>query len=179
MPLIIQEAVNLFVGDDGPGNGKHLNLVSIKLPSLEERSQDHFAGGAIGEISIGGLGLNKLESTFKIVGFDPQVMSAFGLNARQSLPFTCYGGLRDKQGGRLIEIKAIMQGRLGKIEPDETRRGELMGHDHMIHEILRYQLWYDNKEKYFYDFFTAEWRVDGVSQNADLRNILRISGAGT
>ena len=176
MPLIINEAATLFVGDDGPDNGKHLNLTSIQLPTLEEKTADHFAGGAIGEISIGGLGLSKLESTFKLIGFDPQSMSQFGLGTKQSLPYTCYAAVRDKQGGRAIEVKAIMQGRLIKIAPDETRRGELMGHDHSIAEILRYQLWFDGKEKYFYDFFTSDWRVDGVSQNADVRNILRISG---
>jgi hypothetical protein len=29
-------------------------------------------------------------------------------------------------------------------------------------------------EKIHWDFFTSDWRVDGVSQNADERAILRI-----
>lgn len=174
--LVIQEAMTLFVGDDGPNNGKHLNLTSIKLPTLEEKSTDHFAGGAIGEISISGLGLSKLESTFKISGYDPQSMSQFGLGSKQQLPFTVYGALRDKQGGNLIELKCIMRGRMTKLEGDESRRGDLLGHDHTIMDIYHYELWYDKKEKYYYDFFTSDWRVDGISQNADVRNILRIGG---
>lgn len=174
--LIIHEAGNLFVGDDAPNNGKHLNLQTIKLPTLEEKTVDHFAGGAIGEISIGGMGLSKLESTFKVAGYDPQIMSQFGLGSYESLPFTYYGALRDKQGGRLIELKVIMFGRLTKIDGDEHQRGDLLGHDHAISEILKYSVFYDGKEKYWYDWNTSDWRVDGVSPMADRRNILRIGG---
>lgn len=174
--LIINEAFNLFVGDDGPNNSKHLNIQGLQLPTLEEKTADHLPGGAIGEIGIGGLGLSKLECTFKLAGYDPQVMSQFGLGSRQGLPYTFYGAMRDKQGGRVIEVKSVMQGRLVRLATDELRRGDPTGHDHSITEILRYTLWFDGKEKYFYDFFTTDWRVDGVTQNADVRNILRIGG---
>jgi P2 family phage contractile tail tube protein len=177
MSLFIFEAMNLMVGDDGNDNSKHLNLDSVKLPTLEETSQDHNPGGGIGEISIGNLGLKKLEVTFKIKGFDPQIMSQFGLGGANSLPYTCYGAIRDKKGGSLIEVKAVMRGRLGKLESDELKRGDLIGHDHMIHEITHYELWWNQKEKYYYDFFASDWRVDGVSANADQRAILRIPGA--
>lgn len=177
MPLLIQEAVNLFVGDDGQNNSKHLTLSTIKLPTLEEKSQAHFAGGAIGEINIGGLGLNALECTFGIKGYDPQIMSQFGLGQRRNLNYTIYGAVRDLQGNRPVELKAVIQGRLARLEGDDMTRGELVGHNHMIHEIMHYALTFDGKEKYYYDFFTSDWRVDGQSQNADVRNILRIPGA--
>ena len=177
--LYIHEATNLFVGDDGPNNSKHLMLDSVKLPTLEEITTDHHAGGAIGAIKIGGLGLQALEVSFKLKGHDPQTLSQFGLGSRNRLPFTCYGAVRDKKVGRMVEMKAIMQGRLVRIEGDDLRRAELVGHDHMISEIWHYQLWWDNAEKYFYDFLTSEWRVDGVSQFAETRNILRIPGAAS
>jgi P2 family phage contractile tail tube protein len=177
MSFYVFEACNMFVGDDGPDNSKHLQIDTIKLPVLEENSQDHFAGGAIGEISVGNLGLKKLEITFKLKGFDPQVMSQFGLNGRNSLPYTIYGAIRDKKGGAPVEMKCVARGRLGKIESDELKRGDLIGHDHMIHEILHYEMWFANKEKYYYDWFASDWRVDGISANAEIRNILRIPGA--
>jgi hypothetical protein len=177
MPLFIQEAMNLFVGDNGPDNSKHLILETVKLPTLEETGQDYIPGGGIGEIAVGGLGLKKLESTFKIKGYDPQVMSQFGLGSRGRLPYTFYGAIRDKKGNRAIELKVIMEGRLAKIEGDDLQRSELIGHDHMIHEIWHYECYWDKKEKYYYDFLGSDWRVDGVSQNDDIRNILRIPGA--
>lgn len=176
MALFIQEAINLFAGDDGPDNSKHLTLESIKLPVLEESSQDYTPGGGIGEITVGNLGLKKLECTCKLKGYDPQVYSQFGIGTRGRRPWTMYGAIRDKRGNGLIELKAVMEGRLAKIEGDDLQRAELAGHDHTFHEIWHYELWWDKKEKYFYDFLTSEWRVDGVSQNADLRSILRIPG---
>lgn len=176
MPLFIQEAVNLFVGDDGPNNSKHLVLEGLKLPTLEEIAQKHYAGGAIGEIEVGGLGLKALQSTFKIKGYDPQIMSQFGLGTRANMPFTIYGAIRDKKGNSYKELKAVLHGRLAKVEVDDMKRGELIGADHMIHEIVHYELFWDKAEKYYYDYFTSEWRVDGASQNAAIRNILRIPG---
>jgi P2 family phage contractile tail tube protein len=110
--LFFHEATNLFVGDNGPNNSKHLSLESVKLPTLEEITADHHAGGAIGAVKIGGLGLNALEVSFKIKGYDPQIMSQFGLGNRGRLPFTIYGAVRDKKAGRLVELKAVLEGRL-------------------------------------------------------------------
>ena len=39
---------------------------------------------------------------------------------------------------------------------------------------MHYELWFNEKEKLFWDFFSTEWRLDGVSQNDDERRILRI-----
>ena len=74
-----------------------------------------------------------------------------------------YGAIRDKRGNGLIELKSVMEGRLAKIEGDDLQRAELASHDHTFHEIWHYELWWDKKEKFFYDFLTSEWRVDGVS----------------
>lgn len=177
MSLFIQEAVTLFVGDDGPDNDKRLILTSVKLPTLEEKSQTHFAGGAIGEIEIAGLGLNPLEITFALKGYDPQSMSQFGLGQRRKQNYTIYGAIRDLKGDAPVELKVVLQGRMTRLEGDDLQRGELVGHSHTIKEILRYQCFWNGAEKYFYDFWNSAWRVDGVSQNADIRNILRTAGA--
>lgn len=173
--LLIQEAVTLFVTDTGPNNGKHLSLESIAVPHLEEQSQDHFAGGAIGAIAVGGLGLSKLEASFKIKGHDTQVLSQFGLGSVARQPYTFYGLLRDKKTNKPIEVKGVLEARLSKVTPDDMARGSLIGHDYGLHEIVYYELSYDKKQKYLYDFFNSIWAVDGVVQNQDMRDILRIA----
>src|SRR3954469_8749499 len=110
--------MNLWVSDDGPNNSKHLTLDGMKLPTLEEISEAYHAGGAIGEIDVGGLGLKKLEITFKIKGYDPQIMSQFGLGSRGRMPYTAYGLIRDKKSNAAIELKAVAWARLGKMEGD-------------------------------------------------------------
>jgi P2 family phage contractile tail tube protein len=175
MPLIIQEAVNLFAGDNPPNNSKHLNLESIKLPELEELTQNFHSGGSVGQIEVGGMGLKALELTFKTKGWDPQTMSQFGLGSKNMNPYTIYGVARDKNGNAAIEVKAIVRGRMTRVMNDEVKRGDLMGQDFAIKEVLHYELYFAKVEKYYYDWLTTAWRVDGASQNADETAILRIA----
>ena len=60
------------------------------------------------------------------------------------------------------------------------RGGELQGHDYAIGSIIRYQLYLAGREKFYFDFSTSAWRVDGNVQNADERRNLcrRIPGSG-
>ena len=61
-----------------------------------------------------------------------------------------------------------------KIEADAFQRGELMGHEYAVNEITHYELWFDEKEKIAWDFYTNTWRVNGVDENADTNRILRV-----
>lgn len=171
--LYIWEAANLFVGDEDPTKGKHLMLMNLKLPSFEEIYQEHHAGGSRVQIEVE-LGIKKFEPTFKLVGFDPDLLAAFGLGSKAKKIFTAYASIRDKRSGLVIEGKAIMEGRLGKIAPDEYKRGDLMGNDYAINELTHYELYFNRQEKFYWDFFTNAFRVDGIDTNADENAILRI-----
>ena len=172
--LWTQEAANLYVGDAGPDNSKHLVLENHKLPDLEELTQEHHAGGAIAAIEVGGLGIKALMSSFRLKGWDPQTMSQFGIGGRVSFPFTSYGLIRNKNGGGAIQTKAVLFGRMTKMAAEQHKRGEMMGNDYEIKEILHYELYFGNQEKFYWDFFRSIWRVDGVVQNQDMLSALAI-----
>ena len=168
------ESFNLFVGDAGPDNTKHLIIKNLKLPEMEELTQQHHSGGSWGAIDIGGLGMKELMSSFKLTGWDVQTLSQFGINNRVKFPFTMYGNARSKATGRAVPIKALMWGRLTSIKMPELKRGDLMEVDHEIKEMLHYELFVDQKQKYFWDWQTTVWMVDGVVQNQDEINNLSI-----
>lgn len=176
--LYVMESANLFCGDHNPNNSKHLSLATLQLPALEEMTVDHQAGGSIAGITLGMGTLNPLSASFKLNGWDPDTLSLFGLGKRRAEVFTAYGVIRDKIRGRAIEAKSIFHARLNRVEPDEFSRGELMGHDHGLVEIMHYESYFDGREKHFFNFANQIWRVDGVSQNDDERRILRIPGVG-
>lgn len=169
--MYIMEAANLFCGDHDPTASKHLTLSEMQLPTLQEMFADHHAGGSKVKIEIP-VGVEKLEPTFKLVGHDPALLSLFGLGASASKKFTAYGVLRDQRSGEAKKVMAIMQGRIGKIEAETYKRGELQHHDYAINGVVHYELHFDGAEKVFWDFFSGDWRVDGVEQNRDERNIL-------
>jgi P2 family phage contractile tail tube protein len=172
--VIIWEAANLYAGDNGPNNSKHLTLQSIQLPQLKEKHEAHLPGGAVGAISIGMMSLESLEVSFKLTGSDSQTKAQFGLGSTGSQFYTIYGVLRDKNGGRAIERKAIVKGRLVECGEAEFSRGKLTTQDHKIAEITHYELYEDKAEVYYYDFFSSIWRVSGADQRADVNAILRI-----
>ncbi|MFO1151009.1 MAG: phage major tail tube protein [Alsobacter sp.] len=174
--LYIMEAANLFCGDHDPTKSKHLSLSELKLPALQAMYQEHHAGGALMQIELE-MGIQKLEPTFKLVGFDPDVLVQFGLGSRIKHVYTAYGVIVDRRTGRKIEAKTIMEGRLGKMEADAFSRGNLLATDYAINEVTHYELWFDGHEKFYWDFFTNAWRVDGASEVSDTNRILRIAGA--
>lgn len=169
----MMEAANLFCGDHDPSASKHLTLTELQLPPLNEIFQDHHPGGSPFGIEIG-LGVEKLLPTFKMAGTDPDLLSLFGLGTKLRQTFTAYGVMRDQRTGAALEAKAIIEGRLGKVEAETFQRGEMHGHDYAINGVIHYELWWGGREKFYMDFFSSEWRVDGKSQNSDENRILRI-----
>lgn len=171
----VVEATNLFCGEHDPTNSKHLTLREWAIPKLEEKFVDHSPGGGVADIEVGGLGIMKLTSAFKLAGFDPDLLAQFGLATPHRRLYTGYGALRDKRRGRSIEVKVIAEARLGKAEAEAFKRGELAGFDYSLNEILHYEVFFDGREKLYYDFFNNEWRVDGISQTNEVNRILRIT----
>jgi uncharacterized protein len=167
---LIAEAMGSLGEEVASVTGDTDRLVALGLNRVY---QDHHAGGSRVQIEVA-VGISKLEPTFKLNGWDPDLLTQFGLGSSRQKVFTAYGVIRDKRTGVANEAKAIIEGRLGKIEPDAFQRGELQGHEYAINEVMHYELWFNEKEKLFWDFFSTEWRLDGVSQNDDERRILRI-----
>lgn len=171
--IYVLEAVNLFCGDHDPQASKHLTITELKLPDLQAIYADHHPGGARVAIEVE-LGVQKLEPTFKLAGFDPDLLSQFGLGSRMKNIYTAYGHIRDKRTGKDIEAKAIIEARLGKIAPDAYSRGELVGHEYALNEVTHYELWFDNRAKIVWDFFENRWEIDGADENATMNRMLRI-----
>ena len=172
--IYIPEAINLFVTDNGPDNGKHLKITDVTLPKMTEKTMEHHPGGGIGAIKIGGLGIEALEVGFKLVGFDPQSLAQFGLGGTGQVPYTILGAVRDKQTGTSIQLRASAWGRLTEIDSGTWKRGDAAEQTHKIEEITLYQLYWNKVEVYYYDFYNSTWRVNGVSQVDDVNAILQI-----
>ncbi len=172
MPIRIMEGSNLFCGS--AGNSLHLELTELALPPLEEIYQDFHPGGSPVQHEVG-LGIQKFNASFKLAGWNEQVLALFGLGATVAEDFSAYGSIKDKQTGVIQSATCIMTGRLGKVEPEGHQRGELQHHDYAIREISHYELLIEGAEIYYWDFFSTEWRVNGAAQNAEERNALRIT----
>jgi hypothetical protein len=171
--LYIMEAANLFAGDHNPQSSNHLTLQNLKLPGLEEQFTDHAAGGAPVAIEID-THIGRLEATFNLLGWQPRVMTLIGQSARNRQTFTAYGLIRNRRTGEPMEGMAVMQGRLGRVNPTDFNRGTNQVHEYAIRSIVHYELKMGGEQIYFWDFFTNVRRVGGEDLNFDLNRILRI-----
>lgn len=170
--LLYQEGANLYVGDADPSASLHLVLETMKLPALEEVTGEWAPGGGIGSVELGTGRLKPLQAGFKLKGQTPDVMVSFGLGDKRRQNYTAYGALRDKRTGGVSQSKAIILGRMTKVEGDEFKSGELAGYDYALTEIFHYELYIAGREIYYFDYLNSTWRVDGADQNADVRQAL-------
>jgi phage tail tube protein FII len=172
--VIVMEAANIFCGDDSGDNSKHLTLTNLTLWQPKEKTVEHHAGGSIGAITIGGLGFEAPEMSFTLGACDVQTKMLFGIGGNGTRPYTVYQALRDKNGGRLIERKIVVFGRLIEVGENEFKRGDSTEQTHKISEITRYDYTEDKASIYLYDYFASTWSVGGVNQLAEHNSILRI-----
>lgn len=171
--VYVLEAVNLFVGIHDPSASNHLVLQSLKLPGLEENFTDHTPTGAPVGTEVD-THVNRLEAGFNLAGWQPWVMQLFGSPDRRHRVFTAYAAVRDRRTGELLEAKAIMEGRLGRADPQNNERGTMHQMEYAIRALVHYEFYLGRDEIYKWDFFTSVRRVGGVDLNADLNRILRI-----
>ena len=73
----------------------------------------------------------------------------------------------------------IFEGRLGKVTADTFKRGDSIGHSYSINEITHYEFYFDGNEMFHWDFWTNQYRVSGVDQNADMNRILQVPNNAT
>lgn len=179
------ESVNLICGDAGnsvtPGVSTHLVLRELKLPGLEEHMVDHAAGGAWVQIELP-MFVNKLESNFNLAGWQPDVMRLFGTNSRILQNYTANGLIRDRATGAALQARAIMSGRLAKVNPTAFKKNDLMDFEYRIGSIVHYELWMaetagtDLVQIYNWDFFTSDFYVGERNINEEMITILAIPG---
>lgn len=188
------EAANLIVGDTGtaaaPGASTHLTLSELKLPGMEENYVDFLPGGAPVAIEIN-THFNRLEASFNLNGWQPEVMGLLASSDIDQQVFTAYGLIRNRVNGEASRAMAIMGGRLGRVNPTAFRRGDLMTYEFSIRSITHYELYMapnaDNNAFdhpiYNWDFFESKFEVTDMNGNiqdinSDLIRILAIPGTG-
>lgn len=173
--LYVLEKANIYAGPD-PSASKHLAIESVKIPSLSEKFESHHGAGMPVGIEIP-VGIEAFKVEFKMLGYDPQLGSLFGLGRPYHNDFTIYGGIRDQMTGLPHELKCNIRGRLSKIEQSDFKVGDLNMADYEINGMLRYEVYFQGTEKLFWAVATNTWRIDGVDQHADMNRILRIPQA--
>jgi phage tail tube protein FII len=168
------EDVNLFCGN-GPNNNQdsnHLILSEMKLPGIDVQFTDHRAGGALLNMEINNM-IARLESTFVLLGLTPQVLGIVNSWAYNSRWFSAFGVIRDQMTGDVAQAAAVMQGQLGRADPTNWTRGNVMHSNYSIRGIIHYEFTIAGTPIYQWDYQTNTLVVGGETQTAIINQLLQ------
>lgn len=106
----------------------------ITLPVPTEKVEELRNAGMVMPIDVP-MGFEKIEASFKMSGFDPQVITLFGLQVGVEREFMVTGALVHEDG-TVINATAYIRGRLIKNDHGSWKPGDMAENDYQI--TLRY-----------------------------------------
>ncbi|MFS2326570.1 phage major tail tube protein [Brucella sp. H1_1004] len=106
----------------------------ITLPVPTEKVEELRNAGMVMPIDVP-MGFEKMEASFKLSGFDPQVIKLFGLEVGAEREFMVTGALVHEDG-TVINATAYIRGRLIKNDHGGWKPGDMAENDFQI--TLRY-----------------------------------------
>jgi phage tail tube protein FII len=163
--IFLMDMASIMVGDGTPNDLNSLNIEDLKVPMIQEVTTEHKGGGAIMGVKLGMNMIETLDLTFKLKGFSPNVSNKLGMGQARRLNYTIRGNVRDVREDRQFSCKVVVNGRMCKVDGGSFARDSGTSEDFEVNEIMKYQCFFDDTEKFYFDYFAgpAGVRIDGNS----------------
>ena len=139
----------------------------ITLPVPTEKVEEVRNAGMVMPIDIP-MGYEKMETSFKLTGFDPQTILLFGLAVGVEKEYMVTGALAHEDG-TIINATAYIRGRLIKNDHGSWKPGEIGGNDFQI-SLRYYRLEVEGNT--LIEVTPFEVLIGGVSQTGGIRSAL-------
>lgn len=141
----------------------------VTLPVPTEKLEELRNAGMVMPIDVP-LGYEKLESGFKMSGFDPQVIQLFGLAVGQEREFMITGALAHEDG-TVVNATAYIRGRLMKNDHGSWKPGDMAENDYGI-TVRYYRLEVEGRT--ILEMSPFDVSVGGTSVTQPIRNALLV-----
>lgn len=163
----------MLVGVDvrraGVAGSARPNLVDkLTLSPINFITSGHNPGGGVGNVDWVQPRVESPEPKFAVKGVDTDIFDGFG--TRDRWVFTT--AFRDVKAGKIVPARVVIEGAIASWEPDETSPEEYQGCTHTFKEVTHYAFRMDGKERWYWDFFERELRVDGKDFMKDIKKAL-------
>lgn len=165
MPRYILRNCTIFV--DRVSKIGQANEITLPVPA--EKLEEIRNAGMVMPIDIP-LGYEKLEASFKLTAFDPQVLMLFGLAVGVEKEFMVTGALAHEDG-TVINATAYIRGRLTSPDAGAWQPGELAENEFSI-SLRYYKLEVEGRVLIEMDPFNVS--IGGVSQTGSIRAALLV-----
>ena len=166
-PLYMMELIDLRRADQ-PDSSRALTVSKLAIPATLSRKVVNFApGGGLGEIAWTIPQLDPIEPKFELKGYDVDVMSSFGIVNGTLDKWTFAGSIRQKQGGTALPVRAVIEGEIAEMTPDEFNVGVFFGMNFTIKQVTFLNFSVNDREVIYWDFYGREARSNGVAWAQD------------
>lgn len=165
--MAINKFKNFMLTVDGRGE---VGAIAEYTPPTFEIITESMRGGGMDSESKIDMGMAALEPTFKMNGYDLEVMKLWGLGQGQTVPLTARGFLVDDDG---VETPIIhnMTGRITKMEQETWKAGETSGVVFTV-DANYFKITHGSTVTHEIDIKGAVRVVNGVDQLAGMRTVL-------
>lgn len=134
---------------------------------LEQKMQEVFNGGMVTPIEVE-MGYEMPENSFKMTGFDPEVLKLFGLAPGVETELMATAATVDDDG-TTHSLVAYMRGKIKSVSPDSHKRGELTELEYEF-SYRYYKLEIDSQP--IIEVTPFDVLIGGVSQTANQRRAM-------
>ena len=152
-----------------------LEIETLQLADLEEKTENFMPGGVDGELEIAGLGTKALNLLAKVKSENEYMAGTFGAPPGKRRAYTGIKYIVDEFDGSEHEHIVDVTGRLIKIEPNENKAGELAGYNYTIGSIINYTEYWDGKIMNRFVFKTGGWNVSNFEAVNETRRRMLFS----
>jgi phage tail tube protein FII len=153
----------------GEAGSARPNLIAkMALPPIKLMTANHNPGGGVGSVDWTLPRIEPVEPKYEAKGVDDDIFRGFGV--RDKWVFS--SAYRDQQSGKIVPARCIIEGAITEWEPDEASPEEYQGCNHMFKEVTHYEFRFNGKEKWYWDFFERELRIDGKDYMKEIKRAL-------
>lgn len=114
----VRKNINLYVD----GRGQAGQIEEYDPPKLVLKTDEFQAGGMHGPMELT-MGHEKLECSFQLIGYDPDVLANFGVTEGRQIGFTARQAL-ESFDGTVTSLVHNMRGKIKEIDPGTAKPGE-------------------------------------------------------
>lgn len=152
------------------GRGLAGTIQTLTLPTLTTKMEEFRAGGMDAPVEID-MGMEKLEGTFELAEYNPDMLALFGL-ASANTQMTARGAMR-RDGQDAVPIVVNMTGGVKQVEKGDWVAGDATSGT-FSYALRYYKLTVGGRVLVEIDKVNMIRRIDGVDQLATIRTAIGV-----
>lgn len=148
------------------GSGRPTIISKLVIPPIRFKMASRSAGGGVVDVDYMQHRLQAIEPALMVNGMDSDLMP--GIRDR----WTFAAAMRHRKTNKHVPVRCEIEGAIVDWSPDEADPAQFNGCNHLIKEVVHFELTVDGEEWWYVDEEEREIRRMGISLTEDVRRAL-------